>query len=621
MPLVTFKPEKVSVEVEPGTSLLDAARRAGVRIRNDCGGQGACGRCVVRVQTGRVHRLSHSHELEEGEDLACRTIVLESDVIVQVPESSREAEEDVSIYRTGPVAAELPPENAVVRKVKLSVPEPTLENHLPDDERLLRALKDWQEANYTIPAEALSDLPGRLRESGWRPHVTVGRGPCGYEVIEIEKDGSAWPCMLAVDVGTTSLKAELIAPSGHLAASCYNSQIAYGPDVISRIIHAQQNDDGLARLQRLVVGDVNRLVTALLGERDLDAEQILAVVASGNTTMMHLLLGIEPTWIRRQPYVGCSYRLPPVRAAALGIHIHPRGLVYCLPSVSSYVGGDITAGVLATGLERRDAPAMLIDLGTNGEIVIGNRDFMVCCSASAGPAFEGESGTSGTRAMPGAIDTVTWNDDLMWRTIGDELPMGICGSGYIDLLAALAGRGIINRSGKLQPGSSPHVREADEGGLEYVVVDRKEAAAEKAIVLTQADIDNLVRAKGAIYAAANVLLSSLGMSWNDLEAIMLAGSFGDKIDKENAVRIGLLPDVPREKIRFVGNTSLRGAVMAAVSENEFERAQAIARGMTYFELSTHPDYMEEFMAACFLPHTHADEFPSVVLGVAEASKT
>jgi len=621
MPLVTFKPEKVSVNVGPGTSLLDAARRAGLRIRNDCGGQGVCGRCVVRVQTGRVHRLSHSHELEEGEDLACRTIVLESDVVVQIPESSREAKEDVTIYRTGPVAAELPSENAIVRKVKLSVPEPTLENHLPDDERLLRALKDWHEADYTIPSEVLSDLPGRLRESRWHPHVTVGRGSCGYEVIEIEKDGNAWAGMLAVDVGTTSLKAELIAPSGHLAASCYNSQIAYGPDVISRIIHAQQNEDGLAQLQSRVTSNIDRLLTALLAEGNLDREQILAVVASGNTTMMHFLLGIEPTWIRRQPYVGCSYRLPAVKAAALGIHIHPRGMVYCLPSVSSYVGGDITAGVLATGLDRWDVPSMLIDLGTNGEIVIGSGEFMVCCSASAGPAFEGESGTSGTRAMPGAIGTVTWNDDLMWRTIGDERPVGICGSGYIDLLAVLAGRGIINRSGKLQLGTCSHLRDSDESGLEYVVVERKEIAAAKEIVLTQPDIDNLVRAKGAIYAAANVLLRSLGMSWNDLDSIMLAGSFGDKIDKENAVRIGLLPDVPREKIRFVGNTSLRGAVMAAVSENEFERAQAIARGMTYFELSTHPDYMEEFVAACFLPHTNADEFPSVVLGVAEASKT
>jgi len=621
MPLVTFKPEKVSVNVGPGTSLLDAARRAGLRIRNDCGGQGVCGRCVVHIQAGRVHRLSHSHKLEQGEALACRTIVLESDVVVQIPESSREAKQDVTIYRTGPVAAELPPENAIVRKVKLSVPEPTLENHVPDDERLLRALNNWHEANYTIPAEALSDLPGRLRESGWRPHVTVGRGSCGYEVIEIEKDGNAWAGMLAVDVGTTSLKAELIAPGGHLAASCYNSQIAYGPDVISRIIHAQQNEDGLAQLQSLVVGDINRLLTALLAEGNLDREQILALVASGNTTMMHLLLGIEPTWIRRQPYVGCSYRLPSVKAAALGIHIHPRGTVYCLPSVSSYVGGDITAGVLATGLDRRDAPAMLIDLGTNGEIVIGNRDFMVCCSASAGPAFEGESGTSGTRAMPGAIDTVTWNGELAWNTVGNERPVGICGSGYIDLLAVLAERGIINRSGKLQPGSSAEVREADDGELGYMVAEKKETATGKDIVLTQADIDNLVRAKGAIYAAASILLQSLGMSWTDLDAIMLAGSFGDKIDKENAVRIGLLPDVPREKIRFVGNTSLRGAVMAAVSENEFDRTQTIARGMTYFELSTHPDYMEEFVAACFLPHTHADEFPSVVLGVPEASRT
>ncbi|MBS3764107.1 MAG: DUF4445 domain-containing protein [Planctomycetes bacterium] len=613
MPFVTFEPSGASIEVESGTSLLDAAREAGVRIRNDCGGQGVCRRCVVRVDQGQVHSSGSTEDLAENETLACRTLVFESDVTVHVPESSREVREDVTISKGEPSPVSHDPEKSPVRRFDLSLSKPTLEDHLPDTERLVRALEAQEKANYSFAPGLLRVLPLRLRDADWEPRVTVARGPCGYEVLDVEARESSWPAVLAVDIGTTSLKASLIAPGPRWNASCYNSQIVYGPDVISRIIHTQRNDGGLKQLQRLVIGDINRLLTALLKKADVDRREVLSVVASGNTTMTHLLLGMEPAWIRREPYVGCSYRLPPMRAAELGLHIHPDGLLYCLPSVSSYVGGDITAGVIATKLYQAPAPRMLIDLGTNGEIVIGSQDFMVCCSASAGPAFEGESGASGSRAKPGAIESVQWHDGLQVNTIGGESPAGICGSGYIDLLAELAGHQIINRSGKLQPGASHRVLGNSVDQMAYMVVEADESATGNDIVLTQADIDNLVRAKGAIYAAASVLLSSLGMEWKDLDEIMLAGGFGDKINKENAVRIGLLPDIPREKIHFVGNTSLRGTTLVAGDADLFARSGSIARAMTYFELSTHPDYMDNFVASCFLPHTHADEFPSVDL--------
>jgi len=366
-------------------------------------------------------------------------------------------------------------------------------------------------------------------------------------------------------------------------------------------------------MQSLVVGDINRMLGALVDKSGLARRNVWAAVVAGNTTMTHFLLGLTPDWIRREPYVGCQYSFDPIRASDIGVDINPEGRLFCLPSVSAYVGADVTAGVLATGLADSARPSMLIDLGTNGEIVIGNRDFLVSCSASAGPAFEGEASASGSRARPGAIDAVSWERGMRWKTIEDRPPVGLCGSGYIDLLAVLLRQGLIDRNGRLQDGSSRRMRRPRGNGLEYVLVYAEDAAARKDIVLTQADIDNLVRAKGAIYAAASVLMDSLGMQWSDLERIMLAGAFGDKIDKNNAVTIGLLPDVPREKIEFVGNSSLEGAVRATLSQEDFAKATGIARRMTYFELSTRADYMPQFVAACFLPHTDAQRFPSVEL--------
>ena len=612
MPRVAFNPAGVAVDVEPGSSLLDAARAAGVRIRNDCGGRGACGRCIIRIESGEVARLSTRFDLNDGEDLACRALTLDSDVAVFVPEASREAAEEVTVREAESLPADFPPPESLVRRIGIELPPPNLEDNVADGDRLVRSLRDWRDGDYDIPLGVLRGLPTVLRETQWNPHVNLAVGPCGASVLNVGDGSRVRPCMLAVDVGTTTIKAQLLAPEARWRASCYNSQVMYGPDVISRIIYCQEHEGGLERMQELVVSNINQLVGALLEAAALPREDVWAIVTSGNTTMTHLLLGLHPLWIRREPYVGCSYRLPPIEAAEIGIEINLLGRLFCLPSVSSYVGSDIVAGVLATGLSERAKPTMLIDLGTNGEIVIGCSDYMVCCSASAGPAFEGQGSASGSRARPGAIDEVRCEEGLRWHTIDDAPPLGICGSGYIDLLAALLGQGVIDRTGRFKEGSSDSLRPAEgDERLEYVLVPAGEAAGGEDIVLTQGDIDNLVRAKGAIYAAASILLESLGLGWSDLEGIMLAGGFGDKIDKENSVRIGLLPDVPRERIEFVGNTSLRGAVMAALDERDYARADAIARRMTYMELSTHPKYMAEFVAACFLPHTDAEEFPSV----------
>jgi len=602
------------VEVEPGTSVLEAARAAGVRIRNDCGGRGACGRCIVHIRTGEVVRLGTRYELRPGEDLACRTLTVESDVEVFVPKASREVSEEVTVRQAAPLPSDQPSERAVVRAIALKLPPPSLEDNLDDHARLVRGLKRRRQGHYELPEAVLRELPHVLRESDWNPAVTVAAGPHACRVLKVSGETPPRrPCILAVDVGTTALKAQLLAPGCGWQASCYNSQVMYGPDVISRIMYCQRKGSGLGRMQHLVVGCINGLIEALTQKAGIDRRDIWAVIASGNTTMIHLLCGLPPLWIRREPYVGCSYHLPPMQAAEVGIEINPLGRLYCIPAVSAYVGGDITAGVLSVGLAERERPAMLIDLGTNGEIVVGNREFLVCCSASAGPAFEGEASASGTRAMPGAIQAVyRHGDEMRWETIGGEPPVGICGSGYIDLLAVLLELGVVDRTARFQEGSAKCLRPGPgAGSLECLLVSSQQSVAGKDIVLTQADLSNLVRAKGAIYAAASILLKSLGMSWDDMDRIMLAGAFGERINKDNAVKIGLLPDVPRDRIEFVGNTSLEGAIMVALDEENYARAESIAGKMTYLELSTHPDYMNEFVAACFLPHTDAERFPSV----------
>ena len=610
MPKVTFEPFGTTVDVEPGESLLKAARRAEIRIRNDCGGEGLCGKCQVVVKEGQVSRLSSSRAAPPHRDLACRTLVGQSDVLVLVPPESQ-VEEEVSLERAGPLPAGTSLREGVVRRTKLSLAEPTLEDHRADRERLVRALSTLAEGNYHVPLEVLRDLPASIRECDWAPEVTLAEDPCGATVLAVGRPCEAPLCILAVDIGTTAIKARLLGRESGWAASCYNSQMMYGPDVISRILHCQQNEGGRRRLQRLASGDINRLLSALLEQEGVGREDVWGVVVTGNATMVHLFLGLNPLWIRREPYVGCTHNPPPVRASELGLQTNPEGMVFCLPSVGSYVGADITAGVLATRLYEAASPVMLIDLGTNGEVVVGNRDFIVCCSASAGTAFEGSGSTSGTRARPGAIESVRYEDGIRWKTIGDEPPTGICGTGYIDLLATLLGRGIVDKTGRFQQGSSDLLRRDRLDALELVLVEAGACGAASEILLTQGDIDNLVRAKGAIYAAGSILLGSLGMQWQDLAKIMLAGGFGGSVDIRNAITIGLLPDVSEDRIEFVGNSSLQGAVLAALDRDQYRKVGDIASSMTYFELSTHPDFMEQFVSACFLPHTDAEMFPSV----------
>ncbi len=434
------------------------------------------------------------------------------------------------------------------------------------------------------------------------------------EVIQLEGgDTTGENYAVVIDVGTSTVVAHLIdLNTGETidAEATYNSQKVYGEEVTRRIIYAEQNR--LDKLREVVVGDINNLITALVTRSKVKLNDIMAILCAGNTAMVHFLLGFNPSRIRKEPYIPVCISPPPIRAVEIGVKVNPRGLLYCLPSIASWVGADITAGILATGLYRAKDLTMLIDIGTNGEIVIGNREWMVCCSASAGPAFEGSGVKCGMRASEGAIEKVSIRSgkDIKYTTIGDSRPMGICGSGLIDLIAELFTAGFIDRSGGLDLSRDKRIRKRD-GEAEFVLVPAQHSATGEDIVLTQPDIDSLIRAKAAVFAAINILIGSLNLEFEDIRRIYLAGGFGNYLDRKKALTIGLIPDLPLERIQFVGNTSIMGAKIAMLSQEALETCYEISRKITYYDLITHSNYMDEFMSAKFLPHTDLDKFPDV----------
>jgi len=631
---VRFGADGPIVEAARGATILDAARAAGFFIDSLCGGDGHCGKCRVVVREGNVSGGAAApltpEEIAQGFALACLARI-EDDALIDIPERSLLREPaphsgDLRVSRGAGFAdegavAELDP---LVRRLSLRVATPTLENNAADFDRLETAARAALPPNAAIRADldVLRALPAALRLSDGAVSVTVAWSEGSYRILEIAPaEAVASNLAVALDVGTTTLAAHLVdlTTGATLAAALrYNGQAAYGADVIRRIIWCDSENGGLERLQGITAADVNAMIEDMCEKAGHPREEITAIAAAGNTTMIHLLLGVTPRWIRREPYTGAMRQPPPVRASGVGLAIHPAGLLYCLPSVSGFVGADITAGVMACGLDVGGAVRMLVDIGTNGEIVIGNKDWMVAASASAGPAFEGAGNRDGMRATAGAIDHVgglAADGALRFTAIGGAPPVGFCGTAYVDLLAELLRAAVMDKAGKFNAAAgSDRLRENSDGTPEFVVVRAGESGAERDLAITRDDVANLMRAKAAIYAAIKVLLRSVGLRFDDIEEVLVAGAFGAFLDMPNAVSIGLLPDLPAARLRFAGNTSLQGAKMAALSVGHYNRARRIADKMTYFELSTDPNFMDEFAAACFFPHTHIEEFPSVRSG-------
>jgi len=622
-------PSQQMAAVEEGETLLTAAERAGVYVNSICGGEGLCGKCRLILQRGRVDSqptaLLTRDEIRQGYVLACQTRV-HSDVVVEVPPESRlegrpqlMREEairfaGVAPRREGAKVYEFAP---LCQKQLLEVSLPSLQDNLADLERVFRAIR--QKHNYPVMQTGLFNLQHLaplLRENDWRITATLGQRGGTLEVVQFEAgDESQTNYGVAVDIGTTTVSANLVdLVSGEIlgAQACYNSQIRYGEDVISRIIYAAE-EDGLDRLGEAVTGDINTLVLALVEEAGIDLHDVTYMVAVGNTTMIHFLLRMDPRNIRREPYIPTATRPPVIRATEVGVTISGRGLLCPLPGVGAYVGSDVVADVLSSGMSQDEELSLLFDIGTNGEVVLGNKEWLICCSASAGPAFEGGGMECGMRAMEGAIErvAVTPSDRIVYQTIGGARSRGICGSGLIDLVAELFRADYIDKAGRFQMDSRPHLREGEDG-REFVLVPAEQSGTGQDVVITEPDIAIFVRSKGAVYTAAETLLEHLGLSFEDVERVYISGGFGNYLDIANAITIGLMPDLPRERFHFIGNGALAGARMALLSREALEEVERIASLTTYFDLSTDPKFMQDFSRSLFIPHTDVEKFPSVV---------
>jgi len=622
---VTFLPDGKDIEVEENTTLMQAAGKAGVYVNTICGGKGVCGKCRVQVINGKAKAdkqaiaLLTKEEIDDSYVLACQTKVQDNLEVVIPPESRLEAEQilltDSFISEAASVeSAHFEP---LVQKLYMELQEPSKEDNIADSDRIIRELKRKTKYNeYERSLGCLRELGSKLRNSSWKVTATIARQNNGWKILEIDTgDTNDNNYGLAIDVGTTTVVAQLLhLQSGKVIGGegTHNLQSNYGEDVITRIAFACGKEQGLQELHKSIVKNINDLITSLTNKHSIDPKDITAIVAAGNTTMSHFLLGLMPCSIRLAPYVPTTHSFPQIKAREIDIDIYPEGILETLPDVASYVGGDIVSGILACGIAEKPEIKVLIDIGTNGEIALGNNDWIVCCSASAGPAFEGGGVSCGMRAIRGAIQKIDIKDNMVqYRTIQRAKPRGICGSGLIDSIYELVKNGIIDQQGHFNMSTkNDRIIEKDDEP-QFIVAFADETESGQNITFKESDIINLIRSKGAVFAAIKSLTDYVGIAFNAIDTFFVAGGFGNYLNISKSISIGLLPDIDPKKIQFVGNSSLIGARMALLSEAAFEHTADIANMMTNIELSTYLPYMDEYIASLFLPHTDKKLFPSV----------
>lgn len=607
----------------PQYSLLENLKKAGIHIVAPCGGYGVCGRCKIIVKTGlyrtRLRKKLSQREIEQGYVVACHTYP-RTDLEIEIPNTSMLRVEGGAVTASADRMAEIfdafqVAVTPLTFHVCLDLPKPTLDDILSDKKRLKRALAVLGFKQLTLPFRLLKDLAKTLRKADWKVTATLLQHHDRWEVIRVratEPELSQKRYGLAIDIGTTTVVAYLVDLStGRLldAAATFNYQIIYGEDVISRIIYASEQG-GLKDLQEAVVGHINHLIDIFKEQYGLLEDAIDSVVIAGNTVMTQLFFGLDPASIRQEPYVPTTGVFPIIGAGRIGLDLTPDTPLHALPCVSGYVGGDIVAGVLTTGMHRSQGLSLFLDIGTNGEMVIGNSDWLLAAACSAGPCFEGGGLKYGMRATNGAIDAVHIDPETLIpdiSVIGGGTAEGICGSGIIDAIAEMFLNGIITPKGKIRTDLDlENIRLTDEGP-EFILC----RTGTGHVAVTEPDIDNVMRAKAAIYAGLTVLLKDTGLDCNDIETFYIAGGFGQCLNVEKSVVLGLLPDQPKEKFRYVGNTAAAGAYLCLLSKALRQEAEEIARSMTYVELTTSADFMDAYMAGLFLPHTHQSLFPTV----------
>ena len=639
MPKVIFQIEgaaAVEAQCNVGDNLLELARRSNVAIDAPCSGNGSCGKCRVKLVEGELQTIPSRHiseeEFEAGWRLSCNSKVM-GDCTVFVPDIA-------SAYQSRMKTADLssPKEIAIFeqcqnnlqasgitfenqfRAVVLEMAEPTADDTMPDNERLTWAIREALSVeNVKIPYAVMVQMATVLRENSFKVCVKGELQENTFLCMHIcaPEDTTLVGC--AIDIGTTTVSAVLTdLTSGKLLAkgSSGNGQIRFGADVINRIIQSAKPSGKKALQDAIVKETLNPILGNLCKAAGVSARSVVNLAIGANTTMNHLLVGVDADPVRMDPYIPSFFGWEDLKAGDLKLVANPLAPVTIAPNIGSYVGGDITAGALATMMWDTDEMTLFIDLGTNGEIVFGNRDFLMSCACSAGPAFEGGDISSGMRATDGAVEAAVIDKDTMEPTlsvIGEpgQKVVGICGSGIIDMISELFRTGIINARGLFVREGRRILRDAHGMGR-YVLAFAEESETGREVSLNEVDIDNFIRAKGAIFSAIDTLLQSVDMTVDMIDKVYVAGGIGSGINMKNAVNIGMLPDVELEKFHYIGNSSLTGAYAMVVSDEANAKCHEVAANMTYLELSTYPGYMDSFVAACFLPHTDRSLFPHSV---------
>ncbi|MHB0912345.1 MAG: ASKHA domain-containing protein [Armatimonadota bacterium] len=635
MPNVCFMPNDITVEVPEGSLISEAAVLAGLEdLHLPCGGKGTCGKCLVEIVAGEPEVVGHTH-LDAA--LAGRNLVLACQTRVRGEMTVRLTQMREALARVVGdshllVSAEYLPQPdeiaPVFRAEKITVPPASIEEHYSDWQRLTQELARQNfEASTRTDVHVLRKLARTLRKKGGKVTVSLQEDFGGLKILDIEPGHvTVQSYGLAIDIGTTTVAVQLVnLVDGRVFVNgtSYNAQIRRGADVISRIDYAR-TPERQAEMRSLILDTLNSLITGRSADAGIPTSDIRAAFISGNTTMVHLLLGLPPKYIREAPYVPTVNPVPTLSAGDVGLAINPQALVAFSPGVGSYVGGDVTAGLLCTELiENKEEVFLFLDIGTNGEIVLGNADWMVTCACSAGPAFEGSGIKCGMRAAAGAIEYVSigeGGEDVSYDVIGDTKPSGICGSGLICLLGELFVKGVLDQSGRFNTYlPTDRIVELD-NTRGFVLEWGANTENGHDLVITEHDIENIMRTKAAIYAACSLILGNVGLDWSAISKVYIAGGFGRYLEVEDAVLIGLLPDLPYDRFEYIGNSALTGAYIALLSQKSRVKLQEIAQKMTYIDLSSDPSYMDSYLGAMFLPHTDISQFPSVAQRLAQNQK-
>ena len=622
---VTFQPENKQINVKPGITLLEAAQQADIPLNASCNGKGVCGKCKLIVVKGNTKTettsLLTNEEKSKNYVLACKSTIHE-DITVRIPEETIERKLKVAglgKQATDQLKGLVKEITPMLTNINLELDPPSLDDPISDLDRLKRGLsKVISDTNHLrVSLKVMQELAEVMRNDNWSVNVSMVKRSCSNELMAISSGKNSEPSLgIAIDLGTTSIVIYLVDMSnGEIlgATSGHNRQAACGDDVINRVVCSEK--EGVQKLSLMVLSTINGLINELIHSANVKRHQIQNATLSGNTIMTHLLLKIDPRHIRREPYTPSVSDFPIFNAKEVGLNINPIAAVFILPGPASYVGGDIVSGVLYTGFHREDHLTLFIDVGTNGEIVLGNKDWLMTASCSAGPAFEGGGVRWGMRAEDGAIEKVSISKQTLeptYQVVGNGKPRGICGSGMIDLISEMMMTGIISQRGKFELNEDHPRLVKDDYDIAYIIAYANETDIEKDIIFSETDIDNLMRSKGAIYAGFVTLLNQAGLDFSSLERIILTGGFGQYLNIEKAINIGMLPELDIHKFHYMGNSSIAGSYMCLLSEAFRNEARTICNNMTYIDFSSNNNYMDEFSSALFLPHTNTTSFPKVM---------